>query len=126
MAKACIAFGMDSATEAWHHLLGDRQLVINYGNEFEGKYLHTWDDGERILFRCKECGGYFLYQTSEYHGRDDSYYHDFFPVTGPEEAESLNRRWNGWQIEDYFPDRYLIQDDNWAPHWKWANLRGEG
>lgn len=83
MAKACIAFGMDSATEAWRHLMGDRQLVINYGNEFEGKYLHTWDDGERILFRCKECGGYFLYQTSEYHGRDDSYYHDFFPVTGP-------------------------------------------
>ena len=42
MAKACIAFGMDSATEAWRHLMGDRQLVINYGNEFEGKYLQTY------------------------------------------------------------------------------------
>ena len=118
MAKACTAFGMNNAAEAWRHLLGSSGLIINYGDEFEGKYLHTWDDGKRILYRCNQCGGYYLYQASEFHGYDDdSHYHDFFPVTGPEEAEALNRRWSGADIEDCFPGRYLVQDDRFAPHW---------
>ena len=34
--------------------------------------------------------------------------------------EELNRRWDGWEIEDEFPGRYLVQDNNFAPHWAWG------
>ena len=123
MGKPCIAFSMENARDAWDHIRGNMEIIVNYGDEFEGKFLHTWDAGERKLCRCRLCGGYVLWQNSEFHGTmsDDSYYTNVFPVSGEEEAEELNRRWDGWEIEDEFPGKYLIQDDNKAPHWS----RGE-
>ena len=123
MGKPCIAFSMENAIDAWNHIRGNMEIVVNYGDEFEGKFLHTWDAGGRELCRCSLCGGYVLWQNSEFHSTmsDDSYYTNVFPVSGQEEAEEFNRRWDGWEIEDQFPGRYLIQDDNMPPHWS----RGE-
>lgn len=128
MSKPCISFSMEDAIEAWRHLRQGMEPMIRYGDRFEGKDLHTWDAGERILGRCNICGGFVLWQGSEFHGAedDDSYYSDFFPVTGSEEAEAINRRWDGWEIEDYFPERYLVQDNNNAPHWTWGLKRDGG
>ena len=119
MGKPCIAFSMENAMDAWKHLRGNMAIVVNYGDEFEGKTLHTWDAGERVLCRCNLCGGYVLWQDSEFHSftDHDSYYTNVFPVSGEEEAEELNRKWDGWEIEDEFPGRYLIQDNNYEPHW---------
>lgn len=125
MGKACIAFQMERAEDAMKHLFSKARIVARYGDRFEGNWLHTWDEGERILYHCETCGGYFMLQSSEFHGREDDYYLDYFPVTGPKEAEELNRRWDGWQIEDKFPGRFLAQDNFGFPHWLEGVERGE-
>lgn len=113
-SKPCIGFSMDDAVKAYEHM--DRELVKDYGDTCGKNILHTWDDGHRVLVRCKKCGGYMLLQMSEFHGmEDDSYYADYFPVTGPKEAQELNDKYNGEQIEEEFPCRWLIADSN--PHW---------
>ncbi len=106
----CICFEMEEAEQALEHLRG-YEKVTEYGDEAYGHFLYTWDDGERLLARCKKCGGYILIQRSEYHGftDDDSYYTDFFPVDSPEEADELNRRYDGFSIEREFPKRYLMR-----------------
>lgn len=118
MGKACVAFQMDSVIEAQRHLFRGSRIVMRYGDRFEGNWLHAWDQGERILYQCQTCGGYYLMQSSEFYGQEDSCSCDYFPVKGPEEAESLNRRWDGWQIERSFPERYLVQDWDGIPQWK--------
>ena len=57
MRKACIGFEMKNAVEAFTHM--ELELVEAYGDYAYGHCLHTWDDGERHLSRCKKCGGYF-------------------------------------------------------------------
>ena len=112
----CIAFDMKSAFDAWDHM--KLETVENYGGRAYGHYLHTWDDGERILARCKNCGGYILIQSSEYHGmEDDDYYGDYFPVDSPEEADELNRKYDGWEIETEFPYRYLMTQNLCVIYW---------
>ena len=83
MNKPCIAFSMEDAMEAWKHFWRNMEPVIKYGDSFEGKALHTWDDGYRTLCRCQVCGGFMLQQESEFHSTqgDDSYYGNFFPVS---------------------------------------------
>ncbi len=105
----CICFEMEDAAQALEHMQCER--VQSYGDEAYGHFLYTWDDGERILVRCKRCGGYILIQKSEYHGfsDDDSYYTDYFPVDSPEEADELNRKYDGFAIETNFPKRYLMR-----------------
>ena len=73
-----MAFEMDNLEDALKHM--EYEVVEKYGDECNGKYLHTWHDGERFLCRCKNCGGYILIQRSELHSAygDDSYYVDFF------------------------------------------------
>ena len=118
MGKPCVAFEMEDANKALQHM--DKEVVQNYGSKCNGHALYTWDNGERILFRCKACGGFVLGQFSEFHGLndDDKYYDDFFPVNGPEEAEELNQRYDGWQIEESFPKRWMIRDSISAAHWR--------
>ena len=93
---------------------------MSYGSSSEGKQLHTWDDGERILYRCRKCGGYFLLQDSEFHNfqGDDRFYSDYFPIFDPQEAERLNREYDGYELEMSFPGRYLVQDNDAPAHWK--------
>lgn len=110
----CVAFSMDDAEEAYRHI--DRERIKDYGDRCGKNYLHTWDDGQRILMRCKKCGGYFLLQLSERHGmEDDSYYHDYFPVAGPHEARIINETYDGEKIELEYPKRWMIADGH--PHW---------
>ena len=44
-------------------------------------------------------------------------YCDMFPVSGAEEAEQLNRDFDGYQIEVKFQGKYLVHDNNHTPHW---------
>ena len=94
--------------------------VTDYGDTCNKHPLYTWDDGHRTLVRCKNCGGYALVQFSEFHAfsdGNDSYYCDMFPVSGAEEAEQLNRDFDGYQIEGKLQGKYLVRDNNDAPHW---------
>lgn len=112
--KPCIGFSMDDAAEAFEHM--DKEIVKDYGDTWGKNILHTWDDGHRVLLRCKRCGGYMLLQLSEFHGMgDDDYYADYFPVSGPREAEELNEKYDGEEIEESFPGRWMIADAR--PHW---------
>lgn len=119
MGHHCIAFDMENAREAFGHFSGNLEVVEDYGDRCGDKYLHTWDDGYRVLFRCKACGGYLLKQSSEFHSftGDDSLYTNFFPVSGPEEAAELNRTYDGWEIERQFGRRYMLRDNRGAPCW---------
>lgn len=105
----CAAFAMQDAQAAYEHL-SDYKVVKHYGEGKQGHWYHTWDDGYRHLGVCPKCHGFILVQRSEYHGEEDSYYGDFFPVTGPDEAESLNAKYDGWEIEDHFHGRFLIEN----------------
>lgn len=115
MGKACEAFGMQDAAEAKKHM--EYRILTDYGDCANGRRLHTWDEGRRMLAVCKNCGGYILIQESEYHGvESDGYYVDWFPVSSSEEAEMLNRRYDGFAIETEFPARYLCMT-NLRVHW---------
>lgn len=118
MKKACIGLEFDDAKAAWAHM--QFTIVKDYGDYAYGHFLHTWDDGGRMLAQCKTCGGYILIQRSEYHSfsedSDDGYYSDYFPVDGPEAAEELNRKYDGCRIETDFPSRYLCRT-NLKVHW---------
>ena len=123
--RPCIAFAMDTAEEAWEHM--SFEVVEEYGDLMYGHSLYTWDRGERTLLRCRKCGGYVLYQYSEYSspfGDGDSYYEDWFPVAGPEEADALNQKYNGFAIELEFPGRCLMRT-NGKLHWSEMNLHAK-
>ena len=56
----------------------------------------------------------------EYHSFSDApdgYYTDWFPVDGPEEADRLNREYDGFAIERQFKGRYLCMTNGFI---KWA------
>lgn len=116
MEKACVGFSMDDVSQAFEHM--QLEIVKDYGDYAFGHSLHTWDDGKRMLARCKTCGGYILIQKSEFHAfsDSDSYYTEYIPVDGADEAQKLNRRWSGSEIEARFPSRYLCMT-NLRLHW---------
>lgn len=107
---SCIGFQMEDIHDALRHM--KTVTVREYGDMAYGHLLHTWDDGERLLVKCVNCGGYFMIQHSEFHSfsGDDSYYTDYFPVESEEEADELNRKYDGFEIEEKFPGRYIIAD----------------
>ena len=72
--------------------------------------LHTWDEGERCLRRCPECGALFLVQFSEYHGlEDDDYYTDWFQVDDEATAELINATWDGFALEFRYDGLSLLK-----------------
>ncbi len=120
MDKRCIAFSMKDPNEALEHMHWDG-ILIKYGGFAYGHCLYTWDDGERFLVRCSNCGGYILVQKSEFHSfsdGDDDYYVDYFPVDSPEEVDRLNREFDGFTIEQKFPERFLMRTNLY--HVKWS------
>ena len=120
--KSCIAFEMDDPQAAYEHI--KPEVLINYGDEAYGKCLHMRDDGSRVLVRCKVCGGMILIQESEFHSftdSSDSLYIDYFPVISAEEADSINRKWGGYELERLFQKRYLCVT-NGRPHWSTINI----
>lgn len=110
MAK-CIAFKMKDVNEAFAHM--DYELVCNYGDYANGHYLHTWDDGERLLVKCRNCGGYALIQRSEFHNFSgcDSYYTDYFPVDSETKAKEYNQKYDGYDLENEFKGKYMVKDN---------------
>lgn len=110
MGNICKAFEMTNKDEQREHL---RKLVIveHYGSECNGKSLHIWDDGCRILKRCPECDALVLCQYSEFHsfsGDGDSYYDDYFSVDSREEAIELNEKYNGFQMELEYKGKKIL------------------
>lgn len=115
---SCVGFDMVDVRDALDHMR--YEVIENYGDCAYGHYLHTWDDGKRLLARYKNCGGYILIQRSEYHSitGDDGYYTDYFPVGSPRDADALNREFNGFGIESRFTRRYLMETNG---QWHWSN-----
>lgn len=120
MAGLCKAFLMDDPRVAHDHINRNWEFVESYGDFAYGHWLHTWDDGKRILGRCKSCGAYILCQRSEFHGmEDDDCYTDYFPVADAAEADALNRSCDGFEIERTFSRRHLLKTNHrfaWSPH----------
>ena len=89
------------------------KFVRNYGSRCNGHELHTWDEGERTLLRCKKCGCFVMEQYSEIH-MPDSTYIDYFPVRDEKHAEEVNERYNGWTVETDLPYKmifFIYKDD---------------
>ena len=105
----CIAFDMEEPQKALNHIKENWNVIKKYDNKSYEHRLHTWDDGYRALGLCKECNKYILLQSSEYHALDgnDSYYSDYFPISSIEEAEELNRKYSGEEIEKSFGQKWL-------------------
>ena len=120
MTKTCSAFFMEDPAQAYAHLDAFGTVARRYGSSAHGHDLYVWDDGSRHLLHCSACDAFILVQRSEYHGmEDDDYYSDFFPVSSPEEADELNRRYDGYAIERAFPRRYLMKTNHlfgWSHH----------
>lgn len=102
--KPCCLFSTRSANYA----INNRDFVFlkNYGEAYydsDGKlvhYNHVWDEGIRLLFQCHNCGAYFIYQQSEYHGSSkDCCYEDYFQVESEALADKYNAELNGLQME---------------------------
>ncbi|MDD3417605.1 MAG: hypothetical protein EOM11_06315 [Erysipelotrichia bacterium] len=117
--RSCL-FEHDNVEEAEKAM--DFETIKEYGDKFLNEdgsvkhYLHTWDDGERELLRCKKCGAFFIRQDSEYHSFDDSYYTDWFQVESPAMAEKLNEVYNGWQLEQEYHAPSILRT-NERYHW---------
>ena len=118
----CCLFECQSATQA--ELLMDMELIIDYGNQFHNPdgslkhYLHTWDDGYRLLVRCKRYGALFIKQNSEYHGfsNEDSYYTDWYQVESKEVAELINAVYSGFSLERNYNGPWLKKTND-TMHW---------
>ncbi len=82
------------------------ERVRFYGSTFEGKRLHTWDDGSRTLYRCKDCGAYILVQESEVHMPDHTYI-TIIPVEDERHAEHINRTVSAYELEMNYPGKTI-------------------
>ena len=126
--KQCCVFSYTDAKTAGSHI-SPLEIIENYGDAFYNPdgtvkhFLHTWDDGERYLARCKKCGALFLVQDSEFHSMsensEDTYYTDYFQVSSREEAIAYNEKYNGFDIEKYYPGNYLL---NINSDWIWSHI----
>lgn len=107
--EKCIAFEMEDAKKALNHIKENWEEIEEYDNHKYGHPLYVWDSGCRVLGRCKSCNKLILYQCSEFHGQDgnDSYYDDYFPVSSAEEAEELNKKYDGFEIESNLDKKWL-------------------
>ena len=102
----CCLFDLESAGQA--QLRMNFKMIRDFGDTVynpDGSvkhYLHTWDDGYRILVQCQKCGAIFIVQSSEYHGKEDSYYRDWYQVEDEKRAIIINNRLDGWGIENKY------------------------
>lgn len=121
MYKKCMAYYMENASDAWNHM--KLEPVKRYGCYAYGHRLYEFDKGERVLYQCSNCGGYVLAQhsQSEPHTYDDddlyAHYHDYFFVSGPGEADMLNKRFDGDKILSQYRKRYLAA----SGYIRWVN-----
>ena len=118
----CHVWEMEDAGEAHKSFRG--KMVRDY-DEYtdleDGTVLHwnyMWDEGNRYLVRCNECGGLKMVQRSEFHAfeDDDDYYSDEIPIASVEEGDLLNILWGPLDLEGY-PYR-SIRGNNFQYFWK--------
>ena len=118
----CHVWEMEDAGEARKSFRG---TVVREYDEYtdleDGTVLHwnyMWDEGDRYLLRCNECGGLMMVQKSEFHScfDDDDYYSDQIPIASVEEGDLLNILWDGLDMEGY-PYR-SIRGNNFQYFWK--------
>jgi len=122
MNKCCI-FDYEDAPTAFknfkYNVIKDIGKTV-YTEDGKPKHsAHTWHSGGRKIVQCIKCGAIFVYQHSEYwpnNGDPDSYYYDYFLVDSIEQANFLNDKFDGWELERSFEGLKL-----WTLHdvWYW-------
>ena len=123
----CTAFQMKDSNEALNHIKNNWEVIEDYGDYKYDHSLHTFDSGKRVLGKCKECDQLILLQESEYHSfsdKPDSYYDDYFPVSSKEEADELNKKYDGFKIETEFNNKWLCVTNS-NSIWKNENSNNE-
>lgn len=114
--KPCCLFNYDTAEAAYKNM--DFITIKEYGDCVKNPdgsikhWLYVWDDGHRSLFQCKKCGAYFIYQSSEYHASEDSYYSDWYQVEDEQKAFMINDALDGDQLEREYKAPRIIKTDN--------------
>lgn len=128
--ELCCIFSFPDADTAARNF--DFEIVENYGDAYRdsrGKvvhYLHTWDDGNRTLIRCRRCGALFLRQDSEYHDMchgNDAYYTTLVPVKSRDKALAYNKKYNGDALENKCGG---IQMHSHSTGWVWNITKDSG
>ena len=75
-------------------------------------FLYRWDDGKngyRKLVRCRECGRFFLvqcYKLNKFSDNADVLYEDWYAVDDEAQADLLNRKYTGIQLEHKMKEVY--------------------
>lgn len=78
-------------------------------------FLYRWDDGKngyRKLVRCKKCGRFYLvqcYRLNKFSDNSDIQYEDWYPVEDEAEADLLNRKYTGIELEHKMEEVYRSQ-----------------
>ena len=111
--KLCCLFDYTNAEIAYKNM--DFRTIKEYGDcvkNPDGSIKHwnfAWDDGHRSLFQCKRCGAYFIYQSSEYHASEDSYYSDWYQVEDEHKASIINDVLDGDQLDKEYKAPRIIK-----------------
>lgn len=75
-------------------------------------FLYRWDDGKsgyRSLVRCRECGSFFLvqcYKLNKFSDKADILYEDWYAVDNEAQADLLNGKYTGVQLEHKLKEVY--------------------
>lgn len=120
--KPCCIFSYEDAPTAIKHF--KYEVIKDFGEKVyndDGSikhYTYMWDEGGRMVIRCKRCGAIFLHQWSEYHRFTegaDSYYDDYFLVRDLDEAILLNNTFSVFDLETKFKgSRLWTSEDVWV------------
>ena len=77
-------------------------------------FLYRWDDGKdgyRKLVRCRECGSCYLvqcYRLNKFSDKADTLYEDWYAVRNESQADQLNSRYTGIQLEHKMKEIFRI------------------
>ena len=123
----CKAFTMESPREALSHINENCDLVEDYGDTAYGHDLYAWDAGGRTLKYCRECKAYIFIQGSEDRGSEARCYTDVYAVKSPKEADKLNKKYSGWDLDYNYKSKYPVlsyRSGNGPAHgWHWRNRK---
>lgn len=119
----CCIFSHEDASMAVKHFEYD--VIRDLGKKAYNKdgsikhSNHLFDLGGRKIIQCKNCKAIFLYQWSEFHdsiGDQDSYYENYFLVGNLVEANNLNTKYSGFELETKYNGIKIWNSGN---NWLW-------